>query len=273
MTENPSKSLENHPLLGRTKLRQTLTKTRKVNTLINAVKRFQDENSIKLDTLPPALQLLDLHKIKRHDFYDQAAADISEQVVARIRALGEHGTPESRKEDLLISAEPSKTNFFTFETTKARRQWKEIKDLIMFIGTYEELFLDVTAYIREIFSATGDVMLCSLRNELIMAAHDGCIENVVKADPCHDFAWCLEACMRDKHLESHQTNRLRHILDNFLKTSYELQYRRPGHDSWRCPCDSFLVFHDFEKTARFGMCFPTFRARLVMTVFWLQFVW
>ncbi|KAE9416629.1 hypothetical protein Angca_009713, partial [Angiostrongylus cantonensis] len=95
MTENPSKSLENHPLLGRTRLRQTLAKTRKVNTLINAVKRFQDENSIKLDTLPPALQLLDLHKIKRHDFYDQAATDISEQVVARIRALGEHGTPES----------------------------------------------------------------------------------------------------------------------------------------------------------------------------------
>ncbi|KAE9416628.1 hypothetical protein Angca_009714, partial [Angiostrongylus cantonensis] len=44
----------------------------------------------------------------------------------------------------------------------------------------------------------------------------------VRSDPCHDFAWCLEACMRDKHLESHQTNRLRHILDSFPKTSYEL---------------------------------------------------
>ncbi|KAJ1347346.1 Cofactor of BRCA1 [Parelaphostrongylus tenuis] len=250
MTSNHSKSpLDNHPLLGKTKLRQTLSKTRKVNTLINAVKRFQDENSIKMNTLPPALQLLDLHKIKRHDFYDQAAADMSEHVVARIRALGEHGTPESyekleeqlrkcfdlfnvphfrpivlenlkqlpkledryldsimldrnfyeacplsvqqqiwmknkdlfrkafrplidsylkRKEDLLISVEPSKTNFFTFETTKARRQWKEIKDLIMFTGTYEELFLDITACIRELFSTTGDVMLCSLRSVLLM---------------------------------------------------------------------------------------------------------
>ncbi|PIO76373.1 hypothetical protein TELCIR_01551 [Teladorsagia circumcincta] len=54
-----------------------------------------------------------------------------------------------------------------------------------------------------------------------MAAHDASIEGIVKADLCHDFAWCLEACMRDKHLESHQTNRLRHILDTFPKSSHE----------------------------------------------------
>ncbi|XGW02840.1 hypothetical protein V3C99_014679 [Haemonchus contortus] len=297
-----SKTLENHPVLGTAKLRQALTKTRKVNTLINAVKKFQEDNGIKMDTLPPALQLLDLHKIKRRDFYEQAAADISEQVVARIRALGENGSPESirkleeqlekcfdlfslpqfrnivlenlkqlpklqdryldsimhdrdfydacplsvkqqiwlrnldlfketyqpaidsylkRKENLLLSAEPTATNFFTIETTKARRQWQEIKDLIMFVGNHDELFLAVMTYIRELFAATGDVMLCSLRYELIMAAHDASIEGIVKADLCHDFAWCLEACMRDKHLESHQTNRLRHILDTFPKSSHE----------------------------------------------------
>ncbi|KAK6734469.1 hypothetical protein RB195_017949 [Necator americanus] len=49
------------------------------------------------DTLPPALQLLDLHKIKRHDLYEQAVMDISDDVVARIRALGENGSSESIK--------------------------------------------------------------------------------------------------------------------------------------------------------------------------------
>ncbi|KAL6741130.1 hypothetical protein Aduo_014415 [Ancylostoma duodenale] len=302
MASGSAKALENHALLGTTKLRQSLTKTRKVNTLINAVKRFQDENGIKMDTLPPALQLLDLHKIKRHDLYEQAAMDISEHVVARIRALGENGSPESikkleeqlekcfemfplpqfrqivlenlkqlpkipekyldiimgdrdfydacplivqqqiwlrnndlfveafrpliesylkKKEDLLLSVEPSNTNFFTFETTKARRQWKEIKDLIKFCGNHEELFKSMTAYIRELFATTGNAMLCSLRYELIMAAHDAGIENLVKSDPCHDFAWCMEACMRDKHLESHQTTRLRHMLDAFPKSCHE----------------------------------------------------
>ncbi|CAJ0591602.1 unnamed protein product [Cylicocyclus nassatus] len=255
-----------------------------------------------MDTLPPALQLLDLHKVKRKDLYEQAAFDLSERVVARIRALGENGSPESikkledqlekcfemfplpqfrdivlenlkqlpkipdkyldtimkdrnfydacpltvqqqiwlrnndlfveafspliesylkRKQDLLLSVEPSNTNFFTFETTKARRQWKEIKDLVQSCGTHEELFKSMTTYIRELFASTGDSMLCSLRYELIMAAHDAGIESLVKSDPCHDFAWCLEACMRDKHLESHQTARLRHMLDAFLKSPIE----------------------------------------------------
>ncbi|KHJ90178.1 cofactor of BRCA1 [Oesophagostomum dentatum] len=302
MASGTAKPLESHPLLGSAKLRQTLSKTRKVNTLINAVKKFQDENGIKMDTLPPALQLLDLHKIKRGDLYEQAAMDISERVVARIRALGENGSPDSikkledqlekcfdlfplpqfreivlenlkqlpkipenyldtimndrafydacpltvqqqiwlrkndlfveafspliesylkRKQDLLLSVEPSNTNFFTFETTKARRQWQEIKDLIKYCGNHEELFKSMTTYIRELFASTGDTMLCSLRYELIMAAHDAGIETLVKSDPCHDFAWCLEACMRDKHLESHQITRLRHMLDTFQKSSYE----------------------------------------------------
>ncbi|VDL62523.1 unnamed protein product [Nippostrongylus brasiliensis] len=302
MTSSTPKSLENHALLGSAKLRQTLQKTRKVNTLIAAVKRFQEENQIKMDQLSPALQLLDLHKIKRRDFYEQAASDMSERVVARIRALGENGSPESvkkleqhlekcfeffvlpqfrnivletlkqlpkvedkyldkimldsdfyevcplsvkqqiwlrnldlfkeayrpfidsylkKKEALLLSVEPSATNFFSFETTKARRQWQEIKDLTTSIGNHEELFSCVVTYIREQFAETGNPMLCSLRYELIMAAHDASTEAIVKADPCHDFAWCLEACMRDKHLESHQTNRLRHILDTFAKSTPE----------------------------------------------------
>lgn len=45
------------------------------NSLINcddplkAISDFQEENSIQLPTLKPALNLLDLHKIKRLDFH------------------------------------------------------------------------------------------------------------------------------------------------------------------------------------------------------------
>ncbi|EPB73186.1 cofactor of BRCA1 [Ancylostoma ceylanicum] len=161
------------------------------------------------------------------DFYDACPLIVQQQIwlrnndlfVEAFRPLIESYL--KRKEDLLLSVEPSNTNFFTFETTKARRQWQEIKDLIKFCGNHEELFKSMTAYIRELFATTGNAMLCSLRYELIMAAHDAGIENLVKSDPCHDFAWCMEACMRDKHLESHQTTRLRHMLDAFPKSSHE----------------------------------------------------
>ncbi|VDN28923.1 unnamed protein product [Cylicostephanus goldi] len=160
-------------------------------------------------------------------FYDACPLTVQQQIWLRNNDLFvEAFSPliESylkRKQDLLLSVEPSNTNFFTFETTKARRQWKEIKDLVQSCGTHEELFKSMTNYIRELFASTGDAMLCSLRYELIMAAHDAGIESLVKSDPCHDFAWCLEACMRDKHLESHQTARLRHMLDAFLKSPIE----------------------------------------------------
>ncbi|PIO71198.1 hypothetical protein TELCIR_06910, partial [Teladorsagia circumcincta] len=121
------------------------------------------------------------------DFYDACPLSVKQQIWLRNLDLFKEAYRPSidsylkRKEDLLLSAEPTATNFFTFETTKARRQWKEIKDLITFVGNHEELFLAVMTYIRELFAATGDVMLCSLRYELIMAAHDASIEGIVKA--------------------------------------------------------------------------------------------
>ncbi|KIH48986.1 hypothetical protein ANCDUO_20940, partial [Ancylostoma duodenale] len=121
------------------------------------------------------------------DFYDACPLIVQQQIWLRNNDLFvEAFCPliESylkKKEDLLLSVEPSNTNFFTFETTKARRQWKEIKDLIKFCGNHEELFKSMTAYIRELFASTGNAMLCSLRYELIMAAHDAGIENLVKS--------------------------------------------------------------------------------------------
>ncbi|KAK6057407.1 hypothetical protein COOONC_05079, partial [Cooperia oncophora] len=140
------------------------------------------------------------------DFYDACPLSVKQQIWLRNLDLFKEAYKPSidsylkRKEDFLLSTEPMATNFFTFETTKARRQWKEIKDLIMFVGNHEELFLAVMTYIRELFAST---------------------------DSCHDFAWVFGAtCMRAiEHLESAQIHTaLRHpYLDTFPKLSSTLK--------------------------------------------------
>lgn len=46
------------------------------------------------------------------------------------------------------------------------------------------------------------------------------------SDACHDLAWCLDACVRDKHLDSQQTNKLKNILEATKKSKPEVNAGR-----------------------------------------------
>ncbi|PAV85270.1 hypothetical protein WR25_26199 isoform A [Diploscapter pachys] len=301
---NPAVELELLGIAGPVKIKQVLSKTRKVNTLINAVEKFQEDNGVQIDSLPPALQILDLHDIKRLEFHESAVAELTECLTFRIKSLGEKGTPESIHkleqqlekcfrynhlppfrpivlqtlnslprvpekylklivgdinglyaecsitvrqqiwinntqlfEDAILPPiddyisgkialtrciEQSSTNFFTCETTKSRRQWKEIQDLLSMVGTHPQLFEQLISYIRRRFADSKDVHLCSLRLELVMAAHDANAETIVRNDPCHDFAFCLDACLRDKHIDLTQANKIKAVLDACKGTDMEM---------------------------------------------------
>uniref|UniRef100_A0A1I7XKA7 Cofactor of BRCA1 n=1 Tax=Heterorhabditis bacteriophora TaxID=37862 RepID=A0A1I7XKA7_HETBA len=264
---NAAKELESYGIPGPSKIRQILSKTRKVSTLINAVSKFREDNNIKIETLAPALQLLDLLNVKRVEFHEQALIDITERITSRIRVLGENSSADSvRKLEQQLDKcfRMFRLPYFrpiVLETLKqlpkvpdrylkviicdvalynecavtVRQQiWLKnenlfleairpiIEILISMVGDHEELFLALLKFIRDTFALTNEVQLCSLRLELIMAAHDANIESLVKSDPCHDFAWCLDACMRDKHLEGQQTGRLKNILDGCKKSNIEM---------------------------------------------------
>ncbi|KAH7722430.1 negative elongation factor B [Aphelenchoides avenae] len=121
------------------------------------------------------------------------------------------------KERVLLTTDRSPTNFFTCETTKSRRQWAHIKDLMAMVGDRESLYNRLVEMIRSRFLESGNPHYCSLRMEVIMAAHDGNVDYIVKTDPCHDFAWCLDACVRDKHLDAQQTSKLKVLLEHCKK--------------------------------------------------------
>ncbi|KAK0412343.1 hypothetical protein QR680_006157 [Steinernema hermaphroditum] len=119
----------------------------------------------------------------------------------------------SAKNKLINSVDMSPNNFFTCDTVKSRRQNPEIIELHNITGDRPELFDMLNVYLKRKFVETENIHYCSLRLEYSMAARDQNIEPLIKADLAHDLACCMDACLRDKHMDAQQTNRLKSILD------------------------------------------------------------
>jgi negative elongation factor B len=75
---------------------------------LKAISDFQDENSILLPTLKPALPLLDLHSVKRLDFHQSIADELRDKLVKRIEMLAASKEPNDLAilEDLLEKSFP-----------------------------------------------------------------------------------------------------------------------------------------------------------------------
>ena len=67
---------------------------------LKAISDFQEENSIHLPTLKPALNLLDLHGIKRLDFHLSIADELKENLVKRVEDLAASISKDHSNEDL-----------------------------------------------------------------------------------------------------------------------------------------------------------------------------
>ncbi|GMT11922.1 hypothetical protein PFISCL1PPCAC_3219, partial [Pristionchus fissidentatus] len=302
------KAIEEAGLPGPSQIRSALGKTKKAHTLVNAVKKFQNDNSIKSGSIGSALKMLDMHGIKRADCYDQMITSISEKVVGRLKEIGKDQkdvkmkkllekqlnksfktfkVPQFRPavlecltqmeelpdgyiekivadevmyadasvkvkrqiwlkhEDLYVEAvkpviaayiaakravicsiDPCPTNFFSSETTKSRRQFEHVQTLMQMFGEHVSLYEKMSVLIREAFLLTSDPLYCSLKLEIIMAAHESCQEtngkkNACIADPCHSLAWVLDVCLRDKHIEPSQVARIKGIFEGMKRLSSE----------------------------------------------------
>lgn len=162
------------------------------------------------------------------EFYNACAVTVRQQIWLKNDALYvdalipvlDSYIEEKRK--VMQAVDQSATNYFTCETTKSRRQWPQIQELMSMVGQHEPLYRRLNDVIRERFLKTADGTFCSLKMELVMSAHDLNIESIIRADACHDLAWCLDACVRDKHLDSQQTNKLKNILEATKKSKPEV---------------------------------------------------
>ncbi|CAD5226123.1 unnamed protein product [Bursaphelenchus okinawaensis] len=117
------------------------------------------------------------------------------------------------KEKILTSIVRSQNNFFTSDTTKTRRQWKQVKDLIQMVGKNPELYKGLVDLVEKRFLETGSCHYAALRFELLMACHDLHVEFAQKTDVIHDYAWILDVALRDRHMDTQQVNKLKNVID------------------------------------------------------------
>ncbi|KAI3422077.1 hypothetical protein GPALN_012612 [Globodera pallida] len=165
------------------------------------------------------------------EFYDQCSLPVKQQIWIKNESLFLEAIEPVLdayildKERLLLSAtigvgSDKQTNFFTCDSWKGRRQKKHIQELVSMVGQREILYCKLISIIRDRFLATDNPNYCSLHFELLMAAHDVNVEFLARVDPCHDFAWCLDACAkhhRAKLIDSQQMSKLRTLLDTSKK--------------------------------------------------------
>ena len=55
--------------------------------------------------------------------------------------------------------------------------------------------------IRTLYVSTGNLAYCTLRSDLLMALHGAEVAEIYTLDPCHNFTWCLSACVKDNTID------------------------------------------------------------------------
>jgi len=117
------------------------------------------------------------------------------------------------KESSLFDMNTSQPVFFS-ALPKTRRQADVVQELTRMIGRNIRLYDMVLQFLRTLFMRTRNVHYCTLRAELLMAVHDTDIQEITSADPCHKFTWCLDACIRDRLIDSKRMRELHGFLDS-----------------------------------------------------------
>ena len=126
------------------------------------------------------------------------------------------------KQNLLYSTENTKLQNFFSLPPRERRQKPIVKQLVEMIGCSIDLYNLVLQFLRTLFLRTKEENYCSLRSELLMAFHDADIKEIRQVDPCHKFTWCLDACIRDKSIDTRRLKELQTFLDSIKKGQEEV---------------------------------------------------
>ncbi len=98
------------------------------------------------------------------------------------------------------------------EDPKQRRDSSHLQQLVRLLGTSVRLYNLLLEQLRAMYVSTGQLALCTLRVDLLMALHQAEVVLVYSKDACHEFAWSLTACVRDGLVDKVRCNNLNAIL-------------------------------------------------------------
>ena len=106
---------------------------------------------------------------------------------------------------------------FFLPSPRTRRQSEIVQKLAEMVGRNVKLYDMVLQFLRTLFLRTRNAHYCTLRAELLMVLHDQEVNEICSVDPCHKFTWCVDACIRDKFIDSKRSRELQGFLDGIKK--------------------------------------------------------
>jgi len=156
------------------------------------------------------------------ELYKESSVEVKRQIWATNQALfGEEVQPLlaqylAEKEAALTATDSPRMSFFS-ASPKARRQRSTLGRLVEMVGSSVALYDMVLQFLRTLFLRTRCFHYCTLRVELLMAIHDLELNAICSHDPCHKFTWCVDACIREKEVNSSRARELQGFLDSVKK--------------------------------------------------------
>lgn len=188
---------------------------------------------VKVKSVRPVVLCILKHlpEIKEHyltailedkDLYSEAATEVKRQIWQDKQALfGDEVSPLfsqyiTEKDAALFSHESAGLTFF-LPSPKVRRQSEVVTKLVHMVGKSVKLYDMVLRFLRTLFLRTRNRHYCTLRAELLMAIHDLEVNEICSVDPCHKFAWCVDACIREKNVNTNRARELQGFLDGIKK--------------------------------------------------------
>ncbi|XP_064616465.1 negative elongation factor B-like [Liolophura sinensis] len=160
--------------------------------------------------------------LENRELYTEASTEVKRQIWQDNQALfGDEVSPLltlyiKEKETILYSHEESQLTFF-LPSPKMRRQGEVVQKLVHMIGRNVKLYDMVLQFLRTLFLRTRNTHYCTLRAELLMALHDLEIHDICSVDPCHKFTWCVDACIRERFVDSKRSRELQGFLDGIKR--------------------------------------------------------
>uniref|UniRef100_A0A8P0SNC6 Negative elongation factor complex member B n=1 Tax=Canis lupus familiaris TaxID=9615 RepID=A0A8P0SNC6_CANLF len=157
------------------------------------------------------------------ELYRACAVEVKRQIWQDNQALfGDEVSPLLKqyileKESALFSTELSVLHNFFSPSPKARRQGEVVQKLTQMVGKNVKLYDMVLQFLRTLFLRTRNVHYCTLRAELLMSLHELDVGDICSVDPCHKFTWCLDACIRERFVDSKRARELQGFLDGVKK--------------------------------------------------------
>ncbi|XP_076985812.1 negative elongation factor B [Tamandua tetradactyla] len=157
------------------------------------------------------------------ELYRACAVEVKRQIWQDNQALfGDEVSPLLKqyileKESALFSTELSVLHNFFSPSPKTRRQGEVVQRLTQMVGRNVKLYDMVLQFLRTLFLRTRNVHYCTLRAELLMSLHDLDVSDICTVDPCHKFTWCLDACIRERFVDSKRARELQGFLDGVKK--------------------------------------------------------